>query len=302
MRCVIATGAPYFQNGIPLSSDDRLLLAALCAQGIDAQVVPWEIADYPWHEAHLVKIGSTWNYPGMWERYREWLQRVASATCLHNPLEALLWNIEKSRYFADLRARGIPLVSTDILSRGGNVDLTGRLDEHGWDRAVLKPSVGTNSYGCKVVYRDDPESVAEGQAHLASFLARQDMLLQPYLASVETGGETSHVFVNGIYSHAFGKSAFGPRLADALTSRAVHPPPVEVELAVWVMQTVQGLLGLHLLYGRVDIVRDAQGRLLVMEIEITEPMLHLEEGDALGRLTQGIIEACHARTRSALLA
>jgi hypothetical protein len=294
MKCVIASCNPYVtQDGTPLAPDDQLLLEALRAQGVDAEVVPWEAGGYPWHKADLVKIASTWNYPHAWKRYREWLQRVARVTRLCNPLEVLLWNIEKSRYFADLQQRGIPLIPTDILSRGTNVDLASRLDEHGWDRAVLKPSIATNSLGCRTVRRSDAESVAEGQAHLALFLPWQDMLLQPYLPSVETGYETSYIFVNGAYSHAFGKSAFGPRLADALTSKVVHPSPIDVELAVWIMQTVQRLLRLHLLYGRVDIVRDAQGRPLVMEIELTEPMLHLEHNGALDRLTQGIIEACY---------
>jgi len=291
MKCIIASCNPYVtQDGTPLAPDDRLLSEALRALRIDAEVVPWEAEGYLWHQADLVKIGSTWNYPRSWERYREWLQRVASVTRLRNPLEALLWNIEKGRYFADLRARGIPLILTDILNRGERVDLASRLDEHDWDRAVLKPSVGTNSFGCRTVCRGDLESVAEGQAHLTSFLSWQDMLLQPYLASVETGCEMSYVFVDGVFSHAFGKSAFGPRLADVPTSRAVHPSSIEVELAGWVIQTVQGLLGLHLLYGRVDIVRDGDGQPLVMEVELIEPMLHLEQNGALDRLTQGIID------------
>jgi hypothetical protein len=58
------------------------------------------------------------------------------------------------------------------------------------------------------------------------------------------------------------------------------------------MQSVETLLDLRLLYGRVDIVRDGEGQALIMEVEISEPMLSLaRNSDALAMLTQGIIEA-----------
>lgn len=294
MKCIIASCNPFVtQDGTPLAPDDRLLQVALRAQGIACEVVPWEAADYPWKEADLVKIASTWNYHLTWQRYREWLLHVASGTRLLNPLQAVLWNMQKSTYFGDLRREGIPLVPTELLRRGEVVDLAGRLGEHGWDRAVLKPSVGANSFGCLCVCRSDADSLTAGQAHLDAILPQQDMLLQPFLRSIEEGGETSHVFVGGYWRHAFGKAPFAPREAcDPIPrgERPVHPPTDEVELAVRVMLTVQAILDLPLLYGRVDIVRDGEGNPRVMEVEITEPMLHLEQSDALSEIVRGLLD------------
>jgi O-ureido-D-serine cyclo-ligase len=298
MKCIIATCAPFLQDGKPLAPDDGLLLEALRAQGIDAEVVPWEARDYPWWQADLVKIASTWNYHLFWQAYQEWVQHIAAGTRLLNPPEAIRWNMEKGKYFHDLQRQGLPLIPTVLLRKGRVVDLAARLDEWGWDRCVLKPSVGANSFGCVRVCRGDAVSLAAGQDHLDVFLQRQDMLLQPFLSSIEAASETSHVFVNGTWSHAFVKSAFAPRTSGAPTpagEMAARPPSAEVELAVRVHEAVQALLGLPLLYGRVDIVRDGQGYPRIMEVELMEPMLHLELGNALGLLTQAIIEACCAR-------
>ena len=55
------------------------------------------------------------------------------------------------------------------------------------------------------------------------------------------------------------------------------------------MQVVEQLLeGGPLLYGRVDLVRDG-GWLYLMELELTEPMLHLEYSGAGERLAEAIM-------------
>jgi hypothetical protein len=299
MKCILATCDPFLRDGQPLAPDDRLLLGALRAQGMDAEVVPWEARDYPWWQADLVKIASTWNYHLFWGEYREWVQRVAAGAQLLNPPEVVRWNMEKGAYFRDLQELGLPLIPTELLRRGEAVDLAARLDARGWDRGVLKPSVGANSFGAVIVRRGDAESLASAQRHLESFLGLQDMLLQPFLSSIEAVGETSHVFVGGSWSHAFVKAAFATRTAGAPTptgEMAARPPTGEVELAERVYGAVQVLLGQPLLYGRVDIVRGGQGEPRIMEVELVEPMLHLELGNALGRLAQALIDACCVRS------
>jgi hypothetical protein len=298
MKCVIATCRQFYNGERPLAPDDMLLQCELRSQGIDAETVPWEAADYPWEAADLVKIGSTWNYHLAWERYREWIQRVAASTQLLNPLAAVLWNMEKATYFDDLQRRGIPLIPTVFFRKGEEVNLASMSGACEWEKWVLKPSIAANSFGCIPVLRGDPASLQAGQAHLNAFLREQDMLLQPFLSSIEAGGETSHVFVDGTWAHAFGKVAFGPRVTGTLAYSgdcAVRPLAAEVDLAVWVMETVQALLGQRLLYARVDVVRDEAGQPQVMEIEMIEPILHLDYGDARGRLARAIIERCYVR-------
>lgn len=147
-----------------------------------------------------------------------------------------------------------------------------------------------------MVERTRPASVARGQKHLDHFLGQQDMLLQPYLASVESFGERSHVFINGSWSHAFARLPFHTLTAEEMVAQIPvdkHqidcPPPDEVALAQRIMRVVEQMLGCGtLLYGRVDLVRDG-GQLYVMELELTEPVLHLEYGGAGERLTEEIV-------------
>jgi hypothetical protein len=134
------------------------------------------------------------------------------------------------------------------------------------------------------------------EPHLDHFLGQQDMLLQPYLANVERFGENSHVFINGSWSHAFPRLPFHTLTAEELLAHRPGAQQVEscaasdeVELAQRIMHVVERVLGCGtLLYGRVDLVRD-EGRLYLMELELTEPVLHLEYADALQHLVEAII-------------
>lgn len=203
------------------------------------------------------------------------------------------WNTQKRRYLPDLAAAGIP---TCWLEKRSSVHLGRLLSTLGWTRVVLKPSITTNGYGTCVIEFSQPESVARGQRHLDHFLEQQDMLLQPYLASVASGGESSHVFINGSWSHAFPRLPFHTLTAEELFAQKPvdeHqepcPPPDEVALAHTIMQVVERMLGCGaLLYGRVDLVRD-DGQLYLMELELTEPLLHLEYSGAGERLTEAIV-------------
>ncbi len=49
-----------------------------------------------------------------------------------------------------------------------------------------------------------------------------------------------------------------------------------------------------LLYGRVDLVRDG-GQLYLMELELTEPLLHLEYDGSGERLAEAIVARCWPR-------
>lgn len=62
----------------------------------------------------------------------------------------------------------------------------------------------------------------------------------------------------------------------------IEPSGEERTLATLVMRTAERMLGLGpLLFGRVDLVRDTTGELRLMELELTEPLLHLEYNEEI---------------------
>jgi hypothetical protein len=92
--------------------------------------------------------------------------------------------------------------------------------------------------------------------------------VQPYLESVHDHGERSLVWIDGEVSHQIRKA---PRFAgDAEQVTGPHPIPDDeravalAALAPWADR---------ILYGRVDVARDASGAPVVMELELAEPSL-----------------------------
>src|SRR3546814_16552224 len=101
-------------------------------------------------------------------------------------------------------------------------------------------------------------------------------MIQPYLPSIETEGETSLLFFGGRLSHVVNKRPvagdfriqvqFG-RLYTALPT----PPPGALALA----EPPQAAIDAPLLYASIDMVPDPAGRLLLMEAALIDPDFNL---------------------------
>jgi glutathione synthase/RimK-type ligase-like ATP-grasp enzyme len=282
-----------YENG-PLAPDDRLLQEALIRAGVATQVVPWEASWEP-ASTDLALVRSTWNYYTYPSQFFRWAASVARRTMLLNPLPVLRWNAHK-QYLACLAHQGVPIIPTIFLPRHASFHLPSLLRETGWPQAVLKPCIGANSYGTCLVTQ---ETMTEALVHLLRF-SRHDMMLQPYLRTIEDEPEHSHVFVEGVWSHAFVRTPFRQRSAhDAPQEPQVVPTPSEILLAQQVLDALHRLLQIPpLLTARVDLVRDECGVLRVMEVECIEPMLHLEYAQALPRLTENIVKRLATQQRT----
>lgn|GEM_PF-2325969 len=147
---------------------------------------------------------------------------MTAGSHLLNPLPVVRWNTQKRRYLPDLAMDGLPSIPTYWLAKRSSANLDQILSTLGWNRTVLKPSIAANAYGTCVAERRKRESVARGQQHLDHFLRRQDMVVQPYLASMERFGERSHVFINGSWSHAFARMPFHTLTSEELRGSFPH--------------------------------------------------------------------------------
>lgn len=268
-----------------LHADDRLLLGALRDAGMDAEPAVWEDPLQDWGSPRLCVIRSTWDYAFRREQFVAWARAAEAVTTVLNPVRLVEWNTHKS-YLCDLATRDAPVVPTVVLPARMAVDLSALLRSRGWRDAVLKAAVAQSGRYAMRVMVDDP---APGQAHLDRVLRREDMLLQPYLPGVQESGELSLVFVEGEFTHAVRKRpARGDfRVHDDHGGSVTAETPARDELAA--ARAALAAVGEPVLYARVDLVRDAGGNPLVMELEVVEPELFFRfSEDAVARLVGAI--------------
>lgn len=278
--------------------DDAILRDLLVACGKSVAIVPWDDPQFEWADAKLALLRSTWDYFHRRDEFLAWAERAASLTRLHNPPDVVRWNTHKG-YLVELASKGLPVVTTELVKKGSRTDLDRLLAERKWKKAVLKPAVSAGSNRTMLA---SAENLPEARAHLAAIVADGDALVQPYMPVVEGYGERSMVMIDGQITHAIRKRpAFGAKGAgvaaafvpgEALLENADVDPAVpaddETETALRIFEAA-GLAGV--LYARVDLVRELDGRPVLMELELVEPSLFLWHGGepAKRRLTDGIL-------------
>jgi glutathione synthase/RimK-type ligase-like ATP-grasp enzyme len=272
-------------RGLPdLVYGEELVLPELASLGITAGPAVWDDPAVDW-SVDLVVIRSTWDYhEGHRDRFVAWATRVETLTRLCNGADVVRDNTDK-RYLARLAEAGVPVTPTRWLAPGDPADLDSLLESRDWADAVVKPAV---SAGARDSARVRAGDTGEGQALVDRLLgAGREVMVQPYLRSVETAGERSLVFFDRELSHTVRKA---PQLSGT--------PPVgdeaqpadaaaadELEIARQALATVDA----DLLYARVDVARLDDGSAVLMELELTEPRLFLDHAaGAAGRFAEAI--------------
>jgi hypothetical protein len=276
---------------LDLFPDDRPLAAALQAAGFETRAVAWDDPAFDWTGTRIAFLRSPWDYYRRPDEFLSWAGRTAAATRLVNPFELVRWNLHKG-YLLDLERRGVPVVPTELLQRGqpgASADFSGLLARRGWNGgAVVKPAISADSWETVFVPPGDP---AAGQRQIDRLLGERDLLVQPFLASVEDYGERCLVFLDGAYSHAVRKNALtlGGRWAGLPEGAPVEAASDELATARAVIEAA-GLA--DALYARVDLTRDENGQPLLLELEATEPTLFLADAPVgLARLVDAIRRA-----------
>jgi O-ureido-D-serine cyclo-ligase len=104
-------------------------------------------------------------------------------------------------------------------------------------------------------------------------------MVQPYVASVDARGETATLFFDGAFSHAIHKGPLLEHGVDPTTevflAETIEPreaSAAERAVAERVLAYAVERFG-PLAYARVDLVEDADGAPVLLELELTEPSL-----------------------------
>lgn len=260
------------------------LQRALDGAGIDVVPTPWTahmddasgLRDYACVLPLLV-----WGYhhdAARWQRACATWAREGIA--LANPARVLAWNTDK-RYLRELAERGVaipPTTFTDALSQ----DAVERVfADTGADELIVKPAVSGGAWRTQRLRRGDAVENAPGST----------MLIQPYLPTIESEGETSLLYFGGRLSHAVNKRPVAGefRIQEEFGGQyALVPEPPAGALAL--AEQVLAAVGEPLLYARIDMVPDADGRWLLMEAELIEPDFYLGVDPAQGA---GFARALH---------
>jgi glutathione synthase/RimK-type ligase-like ATP-grasp enzyme len=267
-----------------LWTDDQVLAAELRRRDLVEVATPaWDDEAADWGGFDLVVIRNTWDYWHRRDQYVAWADRVAAASTLLNPAPVVRWNTHKG-YLRELEAAGVPVVPTAWLAAGGTGDIATLMAERGWADAVVKPAV---SAAADDTARTSTVGVVEAQLLVDRVLARRDVMVQPYVEAVDTTGERSLLYVDGALTHAVRRPPYLSTGIEA-DSVAAEPAPDEIEVAEQVLDAVPGGAG-QLLYARVDLIRDAAGAPMLMEVELVEPQLFFAlSADATLRMANAI--------------
>ena len=272
--------------------DDTPFHRALQARGAPLSHPPWNDREVSWADFDAVLIRTTWDY---WHHHQEfvaWAAAVERCTKLFNPAKVVRWNTDK-HYLQQLHDAGIPIAPTHWLTQGTSPDLRSLLKQRGWAAGFIKPVVGASaSDTCRFTW----DSIDVAQAHLSALLQRQDAMLQPYLAQVETLGELSAVVIDGTISHGVRKVPVPGDYRVQDDYGASDEPhvltPQACALAERACQAAMTLLGMHAppLYARVDFLCGDDDTLLLNELELVEPSLFFRHAPhAAGRLADALL-------------
>lgn len=248
--------------------DEPLLLRALVAAGIEATVLAWDDPAAPFTDQDLIVLRSTWNYHQRVDDFVAWVEDVSRTKRVLNPAPIVAWNARKT-YLTELEQRGVDIVPTEFVLRGSPRRLEEIVRERGWDDVVVKPVVSAGSFRTE---RFSGASAAAGQAFLEALVADRDAMVQRWMPSVDTYGERSLVWIDGVFTHAIRKT---PRFAGAFEQVSGEVPIADDERAF--AGRALAPFAAELLYARVDLVRDGEGTLRVMELELIEPSLFLAQ-------------------------
>jgi glutathione synthase/RimK-type ligase-like ATP-grasp enzyme len=252
-----------------LTEDDRPLISALAEQGLEGVAVRWDDRGADWSAYSALVIRSCWDYHVRHDEFVQWLDELDRAGVpVFNPVALVRWNMDK-RYLRELQQRGIAIPETQWLERGSTRSLAQLLRDAGWTDAIVKPAVSASATD---TWRASTTSVASDEARFRELTARAAVLVQRYVAEIETRGEWSLVFIDGRLSHAGLKR---PRSGDFRvqkehggTSTPAEPPPAVADAS----RAVMDALPHDCFFARIDGVETGAGYVL-MEAECIEPDL-----------------------------
>ncbi|MFG0246271.1 MAG: RimK family alpha-L-glutamate ligase [Phycisphaerales bacterium JB052] len=262
--------------------DERPLVEGLIAAGHDAEVVAWDDCTVDWAGFDAALVRATWNYAQHLDAFRDWIGRVNEQTTLINPRSTLEWNLHKC-YLCELEGAGVPITPTAFFDRGQSGSVLSVCEERGWPRIVIKPTVSAGSFGTRSFDLCKGEAGA-AQAFFDEMVAQRGMMIQRYIPSVDTVGETALIVIDGTLTHAIEKR---PRFDDQ-DEEVYLRESISDEMHAFARRVLTAA-NKDYLYARVDVFPADDGSLMLSELELLEPSLFFPYSPAaVGVFVRGV--------------
>ena len=259
---------PYIQN---ILDEEQLLKAALENQGLTVDITYWNNPSYDWSKTRSLIFRTIWDYFERFDEFLLWLEEVRHQTQLINSYDLVKWNIDK-HYLKELSEKGIKIVPTYFAKKNSQRNLAEIIESQQWKDVVIKPAISASAYK---TFKILEETVNSNEKLFKDLLNQRDMLVQPFINTIEKFGEASLMVIDGKFTHAILKKAkpgdfrvqddFGGTVHDYV------PTKKEIEFAEMVIEKCKA----KPLYGRVDIIWDNEKNVYLSELEIIEPELWL---------------------------
>ncbi|MEI8148461.1 MAG: hypothetical protein WCG62_05220 [Actinomycetes bacterium] len=245
--------------------DTPLLLEALTTVGLEYELLAWDDPNAQWDRFDATVIRSTWDYAPRRDEFLEWASGVPT---LYNSFDLVAWNTDK-HYLRSLQQAGVTVIPSTFADVGIDpIFPTGNF--------VVKPTVGAGSLDAERYGAGDH---GRAHSHVRSLHASgRDVIIQPYVDSIDEEGELALVFVDGAYSHAMRKGAMLNAIehdrsqlfrAEQMSTTTASPESLQ-----FAREVLDAGAASSALYARVDLCR-LEDAWVVMELELTEPSLFL---------------------------
>ena len=238
-----------------------------------------EIFDAPWsapltRDYDLIVPLVAWGYHNAPDRFRVVMADLhAREIRVFNPPEIVAWNVDKT-YLRDLAEGGVRIIPTQFVEQVTPDNIAQAQADFG-DALVIKPVISAGAKNT-LIWRDG-DMLAFDAIEDRAGPPKGAAMIQPFMPAIQSEGEWSLLFFAGEFSHAVLKT---PKSGDFRSQpdydahlRVLAPPAEAMLLAA---DAVDFIGADRLLYARVDMVRDDQGRFCLMELELIEPDLYLK--------------------------
>ena len=259
-------------NDNPLDPDPDLDVpfAKKAAEQLDIDLVftNWNDESIAWDTFDAAVIRSAWDYVPVRDKFLQFAKNIETKTKLFNSYDVMRWNTDK-KYLFVLEDNGVPIIPTKFAH---NIDEALPAIKWAFDKAsavAIKPTVGA---GARLAGKASTEN--EAIEYVKRILeANRTVIIQPYISSVDDEGEKAIIVINGEISHAAKK-------VPALTKGGHGDAAGQLEITKEMREIVKTISNTvsewnDLLFARVDVVR-MDGKLVLMELELTEPWLFMQ--------------------------
>jgi len=259
------------------ATEDIRLQQYLQDKGLRVTYEIWNNPAVNWRAYDAVVLKSPWDYFDKIAPFRAWLEQLEKEQVpVLNPIEIVRWNLDK-KYLLDIETAGFAIVPTCIIPQHGQFEAASYFEEWQTDKILIKPAI---SGGAKNTFPISKTEEEQYTGRVNKLLKTETLLVQPFMPEIQTEGEWSLVFFDGSFSHCVLKTAqSGDYRVQHFFGGEITPISPAAFLLDYGQKLVQQFAP-SCLYARVDGLV-SNGAFKLMELELIEPLLYLQEDEAL---------------------